>query len=1175
MKKIFFTLLMLSCMIFTVHAADDAVKHYTLDETVSEITETGAVAYKDGIVGNSAYFSSEAYASLPSGIMSDMTDFTISAWVNPDSVATWARVFDFGTGTSKYMFLTLTNGTQTVFAITNSNDTGEQKITAPVTFKAGTWTHIAITKTGNTGIMYADGVEVGRNDSMTLSPADLGETDKNYLAKSQYSADPYYSGCIDDFRIYSRALSAEEISAIAGEVNSGIKSVAETKINITANSALTLPEYVEAEFEDGTKREVKIIWDSFDETLLNKDGTFTVSGSVNGSDITAKATVTVTSQSITEGLTSVGEIYKDGDKVYADYTINNESQVSEAVMYIAVYDSGKLTAVGINKQDNFISGKYTVSADLPDSEDIMVKSFLWDTKLQPLAETLEKNFGNPYGSSFEVNEVTLTDGIFKTSQETGEDFILSLDVDRLLAPVAYSTGASTDTSQYYGGWEAYKYRTYSGTGISGHSLGHWMSAVSTMYAATGDEELKTKLDYAVDKLAEYQATDGTGYIGGVQKSGLVNALQGDFTVSAFDLNGYWVPWYSFHKIYQGLVDAYELTGNEKALTVVCGFADWAIDVTKDMSDESFNKMLECEYGGMNEVMAELYDITGEKKYLDLAVRFSQSSIIAPLSNGIDELEGKHANTQIPKILGAAAIYDADEDKTDYREAAEFFYDTVVNHRSYVIGGNSNYEHFGSIADEILGTETCETCNTYNMLKLTEYLYEWDHKAEYMDYYEKALFNHILASQDPDSGEKTYFMATKPGHFKVYSDALNGNSFWCCVGTGMENPGRYTRNIYYKDGNEFYVNQFISSAVEWDEKGIEISQTTNYPYEDTTVIRIESGSANAAVKIRIPSWIDSAAVITVNDEEPISVSETGYYTIERVWSEGDTITVKFPMGLRIYTARDDDNKVSFMYGPIVLAGELGTENFPATDRVNDHTSLDNAASITVPDIIVSDKNPETFITPVDLSSLTFKMTFKSSAADEETQEITLIPYFDLHHERYSLYWMLYGEDEAIEKDEFTLALEAATIDTVRPNEQQPEVDHNLQSSNSTSDYFSTASRGWRDARGADGYFSYDMKVDSTAEKNYVVALYWGSDGPFSADGVNYTREFEILVDDTVIGEQTLNNNSAGNLIYEFYEIPAELIAGKEKVTVKFQPKGANNAAGGVFEVRITTAQIQSE
>lgn len=777
-----------------------------------------------------------------------------------------------------------------------------------------------------------------------------------------------------------------------------------------------------------------------------------------------------------------------------------------------------------------------------------------------------KQYGSTFGSYFEAGEVTLTDGMFKTSQDLGKNFIMSLDPDRLLAPVAYSTGASDDKSKYYGGWEAYQYRTYSGNGISGHSLGHWLSAMSAMYSSTGDAKVKEKLDYAVNKLEEYRKADGTGFIGGFQKSGFESALKGNLKVSAFDLNGYWVPWYSLHKIYQGLIDVYELTGNKTALSVVCKFADWAIDVTKDMSDDKFNQMLTCEYGGMNEAMAKLYNITGEKKYLDLAVRFSQPALLNSLSNGIDELEGKHANTQIPKVLGAAAVYEADAKREDYRRAAEFFYDTVVKHRSYVIGGNSNREHFGSVKEETLGTQTLETCNTYNMMKLAEYLYKWEHKAEYMDYCELALFNHILAAQDPNTGEKTYFMSTKPGHFKVYSDALHGNSFWCCVGSGMENPGRYTRDIYYHDGDELYINQFISSTVRWKEKGLEISQKTNYPYEDTTVIQIDKGSTRADIKIRIPSWIAYEAVVKVNDEAAAQVSENGYYTISREWNEGDTITVTLPMALHTYTARDSENKVAFMYGPVVLAGALGTESFPEADFVNDHTSLDAHTSIDVADIVADDKNPDTFITLINPKTLEFEMSANG-------QTIKLMPYFDLHHQRYTLYWNLYKTGENIVKDEFTEKLDRVTIDTVRPNEQQSEVDHNMQKSNSYSGYLAEASRGWRDARGAGGYFSYNMGVSSDSDKVYLMALYWGGDGAFSTEGVSYAREFDIFADDTKIGTQTLNSGSADKLMYIYYEIPEEIRAGKDKVTVKFAPAGADKATGGVFEVRTTKEKVE--
>lgn len=1144
---------------FSTLAAEPTAK-YAMDNADTSPAANGAVAYVGGVNGNAAYLKNDAYLSLIDAPLAGAADFTVAAWVKPDKVTAWQRVFDFGTGTSKYMFLTLTNGTNTVFAITTNGADNEQKITAPVSFATGEWTHVAVAKSGNTGIIYINGKEAGRNDNLTLSPTDIGNTNQNYIGKSQYP-DPYLNGAVDELAIYKTALTSSEIAALAIPDSAKISSVNETYMKTDINVKPTLPETVTANLKDGGKCHLPVTWESYNETLLSESGKFIVNGVVTGTDIAVKANITV------NGLLVTPSISADGGEVTASYNVDNKSDTTKALLFMALYDEGRLTRVRVNKIDDLKTGNYTISDDISDLEEGMVKTYMWNEQLEPLCEVQKYEKNTPTGSSFEVSEVKLTDGIFKDSQDLGRNFIMSLDVDKLLAPVAHSTGAEESTDNYYGGWEAYTYRTYTGNGISGHSLGHWLSAMSTMYAATGDNDVKERLDYAIDKLAEYQQTDGTGYIGGVEKTALVTKLKaGTVNASKFELNSYWVPWYSFHKIYQGLIDAYTMTGSEKALTVVKGFADWAIDVTSNLTDDKFAAMLECEYGGMNDSLAQLYEITKEQKYLDLAEKFSQKSVLEPLSNDVDSLEGMHANTQIPKVIGAAELYEQNSEREDYAEAAKSFYDTVVNHRSYVIGGNSNYEHFGSITDEVLGPQTLETCNTHNMLKLTEHLYSWNHKAEYMDYYEKALFNHILASQDPESGEKTYFMATNQGHFKVYSDALHGNSFWCCVGSGMENPGRYTRNIYYKDGDNFYVNQFISSEVTWQEKNMTLSQETNFPYSDTTVIKVKSGSASAKIKIRIPSWISGAATIRVNDEAEINVNEKGYCTLNREWSEGDTVTVTLPMALGLYTARDDEHKVAYTYGPVVLAGELGTDTFPTTDRVNDHTSLDSFTKISVPDIIVEDRNPETFIELTDEEKLEFELT------NLDGSKIKLIPYADLHHQRYSLYWMMYLKDENIEKDEFTEALNAATIDTVRPNEQQPEVDHNMQKNNSNSGYFDTVSRGWRDARGEGGYFSYDLKVDNTADGNYAMALYWGSDGPFSADGISYTREFEILADDTVIGSETLNNNSKNNLIYRFYEIPSSVTAGKEKVTITFRTKGANKAAGGVFEVRTTTGII---
>ncbi|WP_174879791.1 beta-L-arabinofuranosidase domain-containing protein, partial [Metabacillus niabensis] len=383
-----------------------------------------------------------------------------------------------------------------------------------------------------------------------------------------------------------------------------------------------------------------------------------------------------------------------------------------------------------------------------------------------------------------MEKVSLLNGIFKDSQEKGMEYLLYLDVDRLIAP-CYEAVGKPPKKPRYGGWES--------TGISGHSIGHWLSAAATMYSLTSNEQLKQKLDYAIEELEIVQSFDDKGYVSGFSRSCFDLVFTGEFEVDNFSLSGGWVPWYSIHKIYAGLIDTYNLTGNEKALAIVIKLADWAKNGTDQLTDEQFQKMLICEHGGMNEAMADLYMITKNKDYLELAKRFCHQSILQPLANEVDELQGKHANTQIPKVIGAAKLYEITGDKT-YKKMAQFFWKQVTRHRSYVIGGNSINEHFGPSDTEELGITTTETCNTYNMLKLTEHLFHWSQDVEYIDYYERALYNHILASQDPDSGMKTYFVSTQPGHFKVYCSP--DESFWCCTGTGMENPARYTRNIYY-------------------------------------------------------------------------------------------------------------------------------------------------------------------------------------------------------------------------------------------------------------------------------------------------------------------------------------------------------------------------------------------
>lgn len=757
-----------------------------------------------------------------------------------------------------------------------------------------------------------------------------------------------------------------------------------------------------------------------------------------------------------------------------------------------------------------------------------------------------------------MKKVKLLNGIFKVSQDKGKEYLEYLDVDRLVAPCYEAIGKSPKKPRY-GGWESMQ--------ISGHSLGHFLSALASMYLAEGDEKLKEKLDYAVSQLAYIQSFDESGYISGFPRECFDKVFSGEFNVTRFELGDSWVPWYSIHKIYAGLIDAYSLTGNKQALEVVIKMADWAKKGSDNLNEEQFNRMLYCEHGGMCEAMGDLYEITKNKDYLYLAKRFYHKETLTPLINLQDELEGKHANTQIPKIIGAARLYEITGNE-DYKNAAIFFWNIVTKSRSYAIGGNSIDEHFGKAGTEKLGVTTAETCNTYNMLKLTEHLYSWNHDSLYMDYYENALYNHILASQDPESGMKTYFVSTKPGHFKVYCSP--DNSFWCCTGTGMENPARYIRNIYYRDNDELYVNLYISSEIKLEDKGVILKQETSFPESNTARLVFEAAEGNIInINIRVPYWVNGEVKVVVNGETEYSKGEKGYISIAGKWKNGDIIDVNLPMNIHVYASKEDKNKIAFMYGPLVLAGALGRENFPEADILDDHLKLNHYPGIVVPTLVTDNLNIEQCIKPLNNSKLIFETEAIGEPGDVKC---TLIPFYTLHHERYTIYWARMTNEE-YKQNQLTSAdyqekLDGITIDSVNPNEQQPEIEHKMKSKNSISDYSNEAGRGWRESMDY-GYFSYEMAVDPD-EQNYLTVTYWGSDKECFIDGKRYIREFNIYADDSLILKETLNENKPYSLFNKFYTIPKELTSGKQKIEVKFTSSD-EKIAGRIFGVRITTKE----
>src|SRR5579871_3005549 len=481
---------------------------------------------------------------------------------------------------------------------------------------------------------------------------------------------------------------------------------------------------------------------------------------------------------------------------------------------------------------------------------------------------------------FSLDSVRLLDGPFKHAQEQDLKYLLSLEPDRLLHNFRTEAGLSPKAARY-GGWES--------MGVAGHTLGHYLSACAMMYQATADSRLKRRVDYIVAELAVCQKANGNGYIsaipGGKEIFAAIKAGDGGA------IGRGWVPWYTMHKLLAGLRDTYEDCGNQQARQALIALADWTLDTTHNLTDAEFAKMLDTEQGGMNEALADVYAVTGDRKYLDLARRFCHRRILDPMAEKRDILNGFHANTQIPKVIGFARIYElTGEDR--YGAAARFFWDTVVQHRTYAIGGNSDYEHFfpPEQFDKHLSPETAETCNTYNMLKLTRHLFAWEPSAAWMDYYERALYNHILASQDPDTGMMTYFVSLKPGHFKVYNSP--DDSFWCCTGTGMENHARYGETIYFHDAASLYVNLFIPSALTWKEKGLVVRQQTRFPEEETTRLSIECAHpVPLALKIRYPSWAKGMTVRVNGKLRKVSAAPGSYVTISGTWRQGDRIEIR--------------------------------------------------------------------------------------------------------------------------------------------------------------------------------------------------------------------------------------------------------------------------------------------
>lgn len=767
-----------------------------------------------------------------------------------------------------------------------------------------------------------------------------------------------------------------------------------------------------------------------------------------------------------------------------------------------------------------------------------------------------------YKDEFPLGDITLLDGPLKHARDLNVQVLLKYDCDRMLAPYRKEAGLQPRKPSYPN-WD----------GLDGHVGGHYLSALA-INAATGNEECRKRMEYMISELqlvldANNQRPEAWchNYIGGVPNSAKMwtTFSKGDFG----PYFGTWAPFYNIHKMYAGLRDAWLYCGNEQAKNLFLKFCDWAVDITRDLNDEQMEKMLGNEHGGMNEVLADAYAITGEQKYLNCARRFSHKLLLVPMEEGKDCLDNMHANTQIPKVIGYQRIAELAHD-VQYHNASEYFWEIVTRQRSLAFGGNSRREHFPTkenCIDYINDIDGPESCNTYNMLKLTEDLNRVKPNGMYGDFYETAMFNHILSAQHPQHGGYVYFTSARPRHYRNYS--APNEAMWCCVGTGMEDHGKYGQFVWTHDkgvkaeDDALYVNLFVASELNWKDRKMVIRQQTAFPYAESSVVEVAKGKGTFILKVRKPSWCENFTVKGVGFDAD-SYEENGFVCMKRKWKKGDQVKISMPMHAYIKPMINVPQYVAIMYGPILLGMKTGTEDMRGLiaddSRFGQYAggkklALDEAPILLPKHLDDIAKN----LKPVPGKPLHFKLaTRMENAIDGELQ-----PFFEIHDSRYMMYWLALGENDykaymqkLADEEKARQALEARTVDKVNPGEQQPETDHNMEAD--VTERGNTEGVFFRDAR--DGHF-FSYLMQTKGETNLSLQLkFWGQDEW-------RTSEFDIYVNDKLLCSV---NNSHRWRTTQFktvdYAIPSEFVKGKKEIRVKFVAHKGKQV-GQIYGVRL--------
>ncbi len=788
---------------------------------------------------------------------------------------------------------------------------------------------------------------------------------------------------------------------------------------------------------------------------------------------------------------------------------------------------------------------------------IKLKLLLLSCVLLPL--TSIKAQEKLYKNEFPISDVKLLDGPFRHARDLNIEVLLKYDVDRLLAPYRKEAGVS-EKAKSYPNWD----------GLDGHVAGHYLSAMSINYAATGNPECRKRMEYMLSELqvcleanAINNAEWGVGYIGGFPNSKNLWAAfkKGDFRI----YNSAWAPFYNLHKMYAGLRDAWLYCGNGQAKTLFLEFCDWGISITSALNEEQMQSILKMEYGGMNEIFADAYQITGNAKYLVAAKRYSQNMFLDPLAQGVDNLDNKHANTQIPKFIGFARIAELSGD-AKYGNAGRFSWETITANRSLAFGGNSRREHFPSAAscsDYVNDVDGPESCNSYNMLKLTEDLFRMQPSAHYADYYERTVFNHILSTQHPEHGGYVYFTSARPRHYRVYS--APNEAMWCCVGTGMENHGKYNQFIYTHSADSLFLNLFIASELDWKNKNVSLLQETNFPYEERTKLTVTKGSSSFKLMVRYPEWVSKGALKIFVNGKAVSYADhpSSYVCIDRKWKKGDVVEMELPMHNTIEHLPNVPNYIAFMRGPILLGAKTGAEDLRgliANDGRWGQYPGGKMFPVDQAPILIEDdiEDIASKLVPVKDEPLHFSLNVKMV----NPIDVKLEPFAKIHDARYMMYWLALTNKgyqaymdslSYIEKEK--IALEKLTIDFVATGEQQPETDHamlkeNSNSGNANHEFFREAASG--------GYFSYEMKTNAETDLSLIVrywAAEWGG------------RKFDIYIDDEKLCTEDNTGRWNQSKFQDIrYAIPDAMVQGKSHIRVKFQSV-QGNTAGAVYFIRL--------